>query len=147
MRPEELEAYLHEHIPLTAAMAISAVAVSEGSVWLRAPLAPNINHHETFFGGSASALAIVSAWSLLHVRLRLGGLASNVVIRRNTMSYLAPVTGTADAISFVEDEAAWEPFLEQLRRKGRARVSIGAELKFEDRVCGRLEGEFVALGS
>lgn len=147
MRPDELERYLHEHIPLTVAMAISAVSVSENSIWLRAPLAPNINHHETFFGGSASALAIVSAWSLLHVRLRLGGLASNVVIRRNSMSYLAPVTGTADAVSFVETEEDWQPFLEQLRRKGRARIAIGAELKFEGRVCGRLEGEFVALGS
>ena len=147
MRPEELDRYLHEHIPLTAAMEISTVAVGESSVWLRAPLAPNINHHETFFGGSASALAIVSAWSLLHVRLRVSGLAANVVIRRNTMSYLAPVTGTADAMSFVEDEGAWSPFLQQLQRKGRARIAIGAELKFEGRVCGRLEGEFVALAS
>ena len=56
MLPFELEAYLHEHIPLSKAMGVSVVSVEEGIVILRAPLAPNINHRETVFGGVTEAL-------------------------------------------------------------------------------------------
>ena len=69
MLPDQLERYLHEHIPLSKAMGVSVLSVGEEAVTLRAPLAPNINHRETVFGGSASALAILAAWSLLHTRL------------------------------------------------------------------------------
>jgi thioesterase domain-containing protein len=62
MTPIELERYLHEHIPLSHAMRVGVVTVDAGTVVLRAPLEPNINHRETVFGGSASALAILAAW-------------------------------------------------------------------------------------
>lgn len=69
MTPSDLEAYLHSHIPLSAAMQVHVDEVTGEHVRLSAPLAPNINHRETVFGGSASALSILSARSLLHVRL------------------------------------------------------------------------------
>jgi len=51
----ELESYLHAHIPLTRAMQVSVVSVEPDSVLLSAPLAPNTNHRDTVFGGSAAA--------------------------------------------------------------------------------------------
>lgn len=70
---QELQQYLHEHIPLSRAMQVSVVRAAQEGVVLSAPLAPNINHQETVFGGSASALAILAAWSLVHVRLQASG--------------------------------------------------------------------------
>ena len=84
MLPVELEQYMHKHIPLSKAMAVSVVSVTDSAVTLQAPLEPNINHRETVFGGSASALAILAGWSLLHVRLRAAGIANRLVIQRNT---------------------------------------------------------------
>ena len=75
MNPHELESYLHEQIPLSQAMAVRVVSVSDDSVVLGADLAPNINHRETLFGGSASAIAILAAWSLVHSRLHSAGMA------------------------------------------------------------------------
>ena len=96
MTPRELEAYLHGHIPLSAAMQVSVLAVASTGVTLRAPLAPNINHRDTVFGGSASAVAILAAWSLLHTRMRADGVSARLVIqangidrRRRTASHLA----------------------------------------------------------
>jgi thioesterase domain-containing protein len=66
----ELAQYLHEHIPLSRAMGVEVVEATWDGVSLRAPLAPNINHRETVFGGSASAVAILAAWALLYVRLQ-----------------------------------------------------------------------------
>ena len=145
MTPDELEAYLRDHIPLVQAMQLSVVSIADDAVVLAAPLAPNINQHHTLFGGSASAVAIVAAWSLLHVRMLARGLEGDLVIQRNAMEYLAPVTGAFTARSFFEPEADWDGFVRMFTRRGRARMAVGAVLEFEGRDAGRLRGEFVAL--
>lgn len=148
MSPEQLEAYLHAHIPLSRAMQVAVLSADEAGVVLAAPLAPNINHRETVFGGSASAVAILAAWSLLHTRLLRAGISSRLVIQRNSMDYALPITGDFRARSFVPDEAqAWPAFLRMLTRKGRARIAVAAVLEQGGREVGRLEGEFVALGA
>ena len=146
MRPSELEQYLHEHIPLSRAMGASVVSLEESRVMLRAPLAPNINHRETVFGGSASALAILAAWSLLHTRLRREDIASRLVIQRNTMEYELPILGEFTAVSSLEEPAAWSQFTRMLARKGKARVAVSSVLEHDGQLVGRLTGEFVALG-
>ena len=107
MSPSELEAYLHAHIPLSRAMQVSVARASPESVVLSAPLAPNINHRDTVFGGSASALAILAAWSLLHTRMNAEGLASRLVIQRNTMSYEEPIVGTFTATARARPSLSW----------------------------------------
>lgn len=145
MAPGDLQAFLHEGIPLVRAMQIEVISVSPDGVVLAAPLPPNINQHHTLFGGSASAVAIVAAWSLLHVRMLAYGLEGDLVIQRNGMEYLAPVTGAFTARSFFEPEADWDGFVRMFERRGRARVAVGAVLEFDGRETGRLRGEFVAL--
>lgn len=146
MSPGDLEHYLHAHIPLSKAMQVSVVQASPQEVVLSAPLAPNINHRDTVFGGSASALAILAAWSLLHTRLEAEGLASRLVIQRNTMSYEQPIVGTFTATATAPDAVAWKQFLRMFGRMGKARITVASVLHFEGAVTGRLEGEFVALG-
>ena len=146
MNPKELERYLHEHIPLSAAMQVAVVDVRDEGVILGAPLAPNINHRDTVFGGSASALAILAAWSLLHSRLAASGVSSRLVIQRNTMSYEAPILGDFTARSFIAAPQAWQSFMRMLARKGVARIAVSAVLEHAGEPVGRFEGEFVALG-
>jgi thioesterase domain-containing protein len=126
---------------------VDVLSVQEDEVILCAPLAPNINHKETVFGGSASAVAILAAWSLLHTRLKRAAINSQLVIQSNTMNYLLPINGTFTARSFIEDGNDWSRFVRTLERKGRARITVTAVLEFEGRQVGRLHGEFVALAS
>ncbi|MGZ3160114.1 MAG: YiiD C-terminal domain-containing protein, partial [Burkholderiaceae bacterium] len=106
MKPNELEQYLHDHIPLSRAMQVSVVSVQSDSVILRAPLAPNINHQDTIFGGSASAVAILAAWALVQTRLKTAGISNRLVIQRNTMNYELPIAGTFTARSFIQTTGA-----------------------------------------
>ena len=145
MSPTQLKHYLHEQIPLSKTMQVDCVSVTPESVVLRAPLPPNINHHATVFGGSASALAILAAWSLLHIRLRSASVACRLVIQRNTMEYLRPIKGTFTAVSALPEPQRWAAFLRMLERKGSARASVVSELVFAERVAGQFLGEFVAL--
>jgi thioesterase domain-containing protein len=145
--PTELEQYLHAHIPLSKAMQVSAVSASIEGVVLSAPLGPNINHRDTVFGGSASALAILAAWSLLHVRLLQQGASCRLVIQRNSMEYLAPIFGEFTATASVQEPQSWDKQLRMLERKGAARFSAGSELRAAGVLAGRFTGEFVALAA
>lgn len=146
MTEAELETYLHDHIPLSRAMAVRVVSILDDKVVLAAPLGPNINHRDTVFGGSASAVAILSAWSLLHLRLVAAGQPSRLVIQRNSMEYLAPISGDFTATATLDPDGSWDGFLKMLTRRGIARITVGAELHYQGKVAGRLSGEFVAFG-
>lgn len=141
-----LQSYLHEHIPLSEAMQVKVVAAQTTTVVLRAPLAPNINHRETAFGGSVSALAILAAWSLLHTRLRAEDVECQLVIQRNTMDYDLPIAGPFSATATLCEPGDWPRFIRMLARKGRSRITVASVLEFEERSVGRFSGEFVAIG-
>jgi thioesterase domain-containing protein len=146
MAPGDLQQYLHDHIPLSKAMQVAVMSVSSDSVVLAAPLAPNINHRETVFGGSASALAILSAWSLLHVRMIAEGVGDcRLVIQRNTLEYSAPIRGDFVARSALADPGRWSGFLRLLARRGAARMEVRSVLECEGAAVGAFSGEFVAL--
>ncbi len=145
MTPHELTTYLRTNIPLTGAMEVSAVSVAADAVMLEAPLAPNINHRKTVFGGSASALAILAAWSLVHLRLAETSLEHRLVIQRNTMSYDAPMEGTFAATARFAEGTDWPRFVETLERRGKARISAVADLVCDGKPAGYLEADFVAI--
>ncbi len=146
MDSTDLQSYLHNHIPLSKAMGIHVETATFDGVTLTAPLAPNINHRDTLFGGSASAVAILAAWTLLHVRLTEIGLPSRVVIQRNTMKYDKPVAEDFYAIALPPEPDNWHRFQTMLRKKHRARITIFATLHSNDEIAGKLEGDFVAFG-
>lgn len=128
-------------------MAVAVVSVRSDAVVLRAPLAPNINHRETVFGGSASALAILAAWSLLYARLRDEGIASRLVIQRNTMEYARPIPGEFTARSSLDPTMDWARFTRTLARRGKARLTVTAVLEYTEQIAGRFTGDFVALAA
>ena len=98
------------------------------------------------FGGSASAVAILAAWSMLHLGLAAEGLGSRRVIQRNTMDYLAPIDGNFTAVALAPARRAWESFTRMIRRKGLGRITQAAALHYQGQVAGALAGEFVAFG-
>lgn len=145
MSPVEIEAYLHEHIPLSAAMEVRVVACDASGATLRAPLAPNINHRATVFGGSASAVAILAAWTWLNFRLRAEGHMSRLVIQKNTVDYLLPISGDFEARCAAPSEETVTKFLAIFRRHGKARLEVGAVLLSEGKPATTFTGDYVAM--
>ncbi|MFO7691695.1 MAG: YiiD C-terminal domain-containing protein [Vicinamibacterales bacterium] len=140
-----LQQFLRDRIPLTTAMAIDVVAAEQDGVTLGAPLEPNINHRDTVFGGSAAAVAILSAWGLIFVRLRDEHPNATIVIQRHTMRHLRPITSAFTASSFLPDADAWEKFVTSYKRKKLARISVRAALHCGGELVGELDAAFVAL--
>jgi len=140
-----MERYLRENIPLSQAMGVQVKVATPERVLLSAPLAPNINHHETLFGGSAAALATLSAWTLLHLRLRVADAATRLVIQRSSMEYEKPIPGDVEALCTFDDATAWARFLAILDRRGRARLTLTAHLLHAGQRMAAFSGDFVAL--
>jgi thioesterase domain-containing protein len=145
MSKDELRRYMFARIPLSEAMGVDIVAATAESVALSAPLARNVNHQGTVFGGSASAVALLSAWALLHLRLTREQLDAGIVVKKYTMTYDRPMSTDFTATTTISNTEAWSAFLHALRRRGRARISAVATLRCNGEQTGQLQGEFVAL--
>jgi thioesterase domain-containing protein len=141
-----LAKYLHAQIPISRAMGMRVLHFERSRVVLCAPLAPNINHRETFFGGSAAALATLAAWALAHERVRDdSGLDVHVVIQRSSMEYLEPAAAEVQAECVAPPDKEWQRLVRSVRRWGKGRIQLAVQLHAEGSVVGSFEGEFVAL--
>lgn len=147
MTLEALTAYLHAHIPVTGSLGAAAVLYDGARLRLAAPLAPNLNHRGTAFGGSLSALAIVAGWALVHVKLRELGIESRLVIQRSTLDFEAPVDGDFTATATLPAAAAWDRFLLTLERHGRARLKVATTIACASGAGGTHEGTYAAFRS
>ena len=142
-----LQKYLHERIPISKAMGVEVLEATINGVKLAAPLSPNINHRKTVFGGSASAVAILSAWLLLYLRLKNENINSRIVIHKSTMTYEYPITDMFTASSVVCEPSNWLNFITTLKQKNRARIKICSILHCNERRVGEFGGDFVAIDS
>ena len=142
---DETTAYLHEHIPITRSLGVRVERYDDQSVRLAAPLARNLNHRATAFGGSLSSIAILSGWLLLHLQLRERGIANRLVIQRSAFDFEAPVDGDFAATSSLPPPATWSRFLATLSRHRAARVTVSSTIASASGIGGRHEGTYVAV--
>ena len=145
MSTQALAQYLHQQIPMSRTMEVGALEVTMDAVRLSAPLAPNVNHRATVFGGSASALAILAAWSLLHVRLRASFPAVSIVIQRQSTSYNRPIQRAFSARAALAQPDDWPRFVRLLARRGKARITVASTLDYAGEQAGQFSGDFVAF--
>lgn len=126
----ELEAFLRREIPLSRGMGVSVSAMEPGALELAAPLAPNLNHKKTAFGGSLYSLAVLAAWGTVRRILREAGLVDcHVVIVEGALSYLKPVNGAFRARCEGPGEGEAEKFRQSLARKGKGRITLRCEVR------------------
>jgi thioesterase domain-containing protein len=139
----DLEAYLHEKIPLTRAMGVEVAECDDTHLVLTAPLAPNRNHLQTAFGGSLQTLAILSGYGLLW-RL-LDNPEAHLVIRESSIRYERPVKGDLRAVCAAPSLAEFTRFQSEFARKRKARITLEAVIDEDGEVAVRFRGVFVAL--
>ena len=143
---EDLEAVLHRDIPLTREMGIKALSWRDHQLRLHLPLAPNVNHKNTLFGGSLYCGAVLVGWGWLYLRLKEAGIDDgHIVIQDGQISYPLPVTRDGVAVCDAPDEASWEKFLKLYQRRGRARLALHTRIVVEgsEETAVQFVGQFV----
>ncbi|NKF21143.1 YiiD C-terminal domain-containing protein [Solimonas marina] len=131
LTPESLTRFLHEQIPLCAAMALEVQSVDERRLVVHAPLAPNRNPHGTVFGGSLATLGIVAGWTLLYRALAQAGRDAALVIQHYDCDYLAPAAAAFEAEASLPDD--WPALLSRFDSRGRMRCDVPVVLRSGDK--------------
>jgi thioesterase domain-containing protein len=140
-----LEAALAREIPLSRAIGITVASWDGRTVRLAAPLAPNVNHQDTAFGGSLSAAATLAGWSALWLLLDAHGMQHQVVIQDASIEYMHPVTADFTVECALPEVSTVERFLTTLRERDRARLGLVATVGSPGRELVRFQGRYVAL--
>ncbi|WP_047396705.1 YiiD C-terminal domain-containing protein [Chitinibacter sp. ZOR0017] len=141
--PALLARTLHEEIPLTREIGLSVSSASQQCIELSAPLAPNINHKCTAFGGSLYAVAVLAGWSMVFARLYAAGLHAHIVIQDAQIEYLLPVVETIKARCELNSDAEFERCLKLFQRKGRGRIELAVQIVTAQGVAVRFRGNYV----
>lgn len=139
-RLARLQAFARAHIPVAEAMRIELTGYRDGELTVRAPLAANINHHGTGFGGSQYALAAVAGWALLKLTLEDAGLHGDAVIHSAEVTYERPVNTDLRLTARLTRR---ERVLAACRKHGRASAGITAEVYDGREPAMRFAGRFL----
>ncbi|MDO4878651.1 MAG: YiiD C-terminal domain-containing protein [Neisseria sp.] len=144
MTPEQLQQFLHRHIPASAALGITILACDNGHVSLSMPLQGNQNHKQTLFGGSMALAATVCGWAAAYINCpRAGG---NIVIQEGSTRYLVPVRGDIVVTSRAAAQEDWQRMDLDLARKGKGKIVLETEIYCGCRLSAVFQGKYVALG-
>ena len=148
--PASLTEYLHQHIPLMAAMGLRAEIVDWQEIRLMTPIAGNLNHNRTAFGGSLASALTMAGWSMAHNRLRSCGFyaeqpQTQLVVSRSETRYLRPTNEDFTVSCRFADDRAWDHFLECLTRKGRGKLRLDAWAGDEGDPLCRFKASYVAI--
>ncbi|WP_442111513.1 YiiD C-terminal domain-containing protein [Pseudomonas sp. NUPR-001] len=141
-----LQSVLHSDIPLTREMGMEVLDWHNQQLRLQLPLAPNVNHKSTMFGGSLYCASVLVGWGWLHLRLREAGIDDgHIVIQEGQISYPLPVTGAAIAVCEAPEAKVWERFIATYQRRGRARLTLNTRVcnAGSDEAAVQFSGQYV----
>lgn len=146
MNSQDLLLLLKNEIPISKSIGIHSLNISDESLSLALPILPNKNHKGTLFGGSLYSSAALASYGLFLTELNKQGFTTNnIVISDGEMKYKKPVN--KDALV----EASWpsisekNDFINTLRKKGKARITIRCTISCDNIICAEFLGKFVAV--
>ena len=140
---EALRQTLRTEMPVTQHLGIEVASYRGGVLTLRAPLAANVNHKGTAFGGSLNAIATLACWGVLWLALGESGVAGEAVIQDSSVRYLRPVADDFTARAGPPDPEAFQRLLAAIRRRGRGRIGLSAEVLDAGGVAVNFSGRYV----
>ena len=123
-------------------MGVRVVAHDENGFIVEAPVALNSNHLRTAFGGSINAVATLAAYGLLWLELR--EFSVHVVVAESSIRFLRPVRETSRATCLRPNPDEWTMFRTRFAEKGKARLTLRANVVEEGKTAAEFEGVFVA---
>lgn len=137
--------YIQQHIPITAHLGVKILSFDGQKVIISAPLESNKNLHGTAFGGSQAAIGILTGWSLIYLKLKQLGIKNDLVIQKSSYDFTKPVTSDFTATCQLPNASEVELFVKTLKEKGKARLTLTAEIETEKGVCGIHQGLYVVF--
>lgn len=137
--------YIQQYIPITAHLGVKILSFDGRKVIISAPLELNKNLHGTAFGGSQAAIGILTGWTLIYLKLKQLGINNDLVIQKSSYDFTNPVTSNFTATCQLPKDVEFNLFIKTLKEKGKARLTLTAEIEAEKGICGIHEGLYVVF--
>lgn len=139
-----LQQILNKEIPITQTLQIKVSRWQDQQLTLDLPLAPNINHMSSAFGGSLYCGAVLAGWGWMHLQLKeLGVTNGHIVIQNGEISYPLPVLGDATIICYPPSAESWERFKKMFKRHNKGRLELKSVIFYENKESVIFNGQFV----
>jgi len=136
-----LQTALHNLIPLSEYMGVEADSYDGERLVLSAPLANNINHQHSAFGGSLFSLSALAGWGILQLKLAEMKVNANTVIAGGDVSYSQPVFSTLHCE--IELPATYPTFREKLLETGKASILLTSNILLDGESAMAFNGKYV----
>jgi thioesterase domain-containing protein len=144
MNPNDITSYICKQFPIAVHIGAEVELYDGNKIVISAPLEPNKNHTSTAFGGSVNALAILSGWTLLYLKLEEFGIKSSLVIQKSSFEFKKPINTNFKAICTMPDKKIWDRFIATLKKRNIARISMHSNIEYSLGVGGLHKGVYVA---
>jgi thioesterase domain-containing protein len=141
----QMQNFLEGAIPPVKDLRFQIQSISSEEVVARAPLIENSNHMGTAFGGSLYSMLVLTSYTWLYAQLKDSHPDVEIVIQSGDIRYLKPVKKTIQTKCVAPPEESWQAFLQQLEKRGRARLTLTAAVLDGEMACVALDGQFVAF--
>ncbi len=144
---EKAQDYLHSEIPITRQMGIEVQKLTTNEVTLKAPIALNVNHRRSAFGGSVDSLFLTAGWS--YIRLVVDHIDPLPVIvgSKSQTTFQRPITQDFAARLVIPSKKEVDKFLDAYKRFGKARISLEAVIEAEGKTYAAFRGDYVVVKS
>ncbi|MCL1125170.1 thioesterase domain-containing protein [Shewanella surugensis] len=135
---KELTSTWHKTIPLSEFMQVSADEYDEYQLSVSAPLAPNINLHQTMFAGSIYTLMTLTGWGVIWLQQKQQQVTGDIVLAKADVRYIAPINERPKAV------VTWPNIdLSVLEKGHRVKCKLLVELYCNDKLCASFEGVYI----
>src|SRR5207342_2252454 len=119
-------------MPPVAALAIRAEEFDGEVLRLSAPLAANVNDKDCAFGGSLASVLTLAGWGWLMLKSAEAGFSAEVYVADSQIRYLSPLYADLQGSARLAPGQDWPATLRCLSDRGRARVTMHAEIAAAD---------------
>lgn len=115
-----------------------------GELRLGLPLAANLHHKSSMFGGSLYCCAVLAGWGWQHLSLREVGITDgHIVIQQGQIDYAEPVLSDSVAACAAPPLTEWEKFMALYRRRGMGCIRLHSRILAGDVEAVRFGGQYV----
>ena len=142
MTEKELEALLHEKIPISQSMGIRVASFVDDVLTIEADFDANINLHGTAFAGSLYAINALCGWSMVHLQLHARGIEGSIVLANGNIRYAKPVAEHIVARCDFSDHTA---NMDELRETGKTRFTITSRIDAAGELAAEFQGDYAVL--
>nr|WP_283104553.1 thioesterase domain-containing protein [Shewanella olleyana] len=132
----ELKQTWHQTIPVSQFMQVTPMSYDGNRFTVTAPMAPNINLHQTMFAGSIYTLMTLTGWGMLWLQQQIAGVEGNIVLADANIRYHAPITEDPIVTVIWPEDITLAP----LATGGKVKVKLEVRLHCADKLCSTFSG-------